>query len=203
MRINKIILIGIIILNKSIFAQETITINAGTDSGAFKNFTGFLHGETNLNSKPIALDLVNKLKPKFWRNSDWHQTQKLADSLSVNTTLVISDFYANFKGGYANAKPWLNWTEYETFVTTLVTNYNTAGLAPNYWDIWNEPNDISYWSGTLSQLIECFKRTRFIIRQNRFTFCHNYAVVFKPNHNRSYYFVFGLCNYGCTFCLLL
>ena len=163
MRINKIILIGIIILNKSIFAQETITINAGTDSGAFKNFTGFLHGETNLNSKPIALDLVNKLKPKFWRNSDWHQTQKLADSLSVNTTLVISDFYANFKGGYANAKPWLNWTEYETFVTTLVTNYNTAGLAPNYWDIWNEPNDISYWSGTLSQLIECFKRTRFII----------------------------------------
>ncbi|MBK7309865.1 MAG: T9SS type A sorting domain-containing protein [Sphingobacteriaceae bacterium] len=163
MKINKIILIGVLIFNKIIFAQETIAIDAGTDSGVFKNYTGFLHGETNLNAKPIALDLVKKLRPNFWRNSDWYQTQKLADSLSVNTTLVVSDFYANFKGGYANAKPWLNWTEYETFVNTLVTNYIAAGLSPNYWDIWNKPNDISYWSGTLTQLVECFKRTRLVV----------------------------------------
>jgi len=163
MKIYKFLLIGIIILNKSTFAQETITIDAASDSGAFKNFTGFLHGETNLNSKPIALDLVGKLKPNFWRNSDWYQTQKLADSLSVNSTLVISDFYANFKGGYANAKPWLNWAEYESFVATLVTTYINLGLAPNYWDIWNEPNDLLYWSGSLSQLIECFKRTSDVI----------------------------------------
>ena len=163
MKICKIILLGMILLNKNIVAQETISINAGTDNGVFKNYIGFLHGETNLNMKPIALDLVKKLKPKFWRNSDWHQTQKLADSLLINSSLVISDFYANFKGGYANAKPWLNWSEYETFVSSLVTNYNAAGLAPNYWDIWNEPNDISYWSGDLSQLIECFKRTRLVI----------------------------------------
>lgn len=90
-----------------------------------------MHGQTDLQNKPIALNLIQQLKPKYWRNSDWFQTQNLAKSLSINTSLVISDFYPNFKGGYANAKPGLNWTEYENFVTTLVTNYNNAGLAPN------------------------------------------------------------------------
>ncbi len=160
---NKILLLAIILLSKNIIAQETITINAGVNDGAFKNYIGFLHGETNLETSPTALTLVKKLKPRFWRNSDWFQTQKLACSLSINTTLVISDFYANYKGGYSNAKPWHNWAEYETFVTTLVKKYNNEGLAPTYWDVWNEPNDALYWSGNLSQLIECFKRTRLII----------------------------------------
>jgi Secretion system C-terminal sorting domain len=165
MKLKVLICMIFILANKNLLSQEIITINAASDSGSFKNFTGFLHGEKNLNEKPLAIELVKKLKPKFWRNSDWYQTQKLATSLSINTSLVISDFYANFKGGYSNAKPWLNWLEYETFITALVKNYNTAGLAPNYWDIWNEPDDISYWSGTLLQLVECFKRTALIIHK--------------------------------------
>ena len=145
-------------------AQESITINAGVDSGLFRNYTGFLHGETNLETKPLTLDLVQKIKPKYWRNADWHLTQKLAHNLATNTTLVISDFYAAFKGGYAQAKPWLNWIEYENFVKSLVNQYQNAGIAPNFWDVWNEPNDASYWSGNLAQLTECFKITRRVLK---------------------------------------
>lgn len=149
--------------NAFIFSQETITIDAGTDDGSFNNYTGFIHGETDLESHASTLNLLLSLKPNFWRNSDWFDTQELATDLSVHTTLVISDFYANFKGGYSNAKPWLNWAEYESYVATLVNNYASNGQSPDYWDVWNEPNDPYYWSGNLSQLIECFKRTRLVL----------------------------------------
>lgn len=147
----------------NVFAQETIIINAGLDSGKFKNYTGFLHGITNLDANPIGLDLVMKLEPNHWRNANWNNTQNLADSLNISTTLVISDFYSDFKGGYANAKPWLDWAEYESFVDTLMDISISSGIAPQYWDIWNEPENSMFWTGTLNQLIECFIRTRNVV----------------------------------------
>jgi Secretion system C-terminal sorting domain/Glycosyl hydrolases family 39 len=164
MKIKIILFIVLTSTNFRLLAQESITINAGVDSGLFRNYTGFLHGETNLENMPTALDLVRKIKPKYWRNADWHLTQNLAHKLATNTTLVVSDFYAAFKGGYDKAKPWLNWVEYETFVKSLVNQYQNAGIAPNFWDVWNEPNDASYWSGNLAQLIECFKITRRAVK---------------------------------------
>lgn len=149
------------LISSTFYAQESITINAGTDSGAFRNYTGFVHGETNLRTKPKGLDLLAKLKPHFWRSSYNISNRILADSLTCKSSLVISDLYANYKGGTANAKPWLNWTEYETYIDTLFTVYKKAGLAPTFWDVWNEP-DIFYWSGTFDQFVECIVRTRKI-----------------------------------------
>jgi len=161
--LRKSLFYWMVIIQTSVFSQETIAIDADSNSGSFHHYIGFLHGQTNLATLPNGLDLVQQLKPKFWRNANWNNTQLLADTLHVNTELVISDFYADFKGGYVNAKPWLNWSEYENFVDTLVDQFLAAGAAPTYWDLWNEPNSTVYWTGNIDQFVECVIRTTTIL----------------------------------------
>lgn len=147
----------------STYAQEIIQIDASQTKGNFVGYTGVLHGITNLRSNPVGLDRFMELKPKFWRNANWNNAQVLADSLGLKSTLVISDFYAQYKGGYPNAKPWLNWTEYESVLAALVTSARSNGIAPNYWDLWNEPDNPYYWSGSFEQYVECIIRTRNVL----------------------------------------
>lgn len=157
------ILFVVLLTGNTLQAQEQIRIDATLDSGAFNNYTGFIHGKTALHRSPQGMTNLKALKPKFWRNANWNNTQVFADSLGINTSLVISDFYAQYKGGYANAKPWLNWAEYEKYVDTLVKATLLNNIAPTTWDVWNEPDNSYYWSGTSLQLIECFVRTHNIL----------------------------------------
>ena len=94
-------------------SQEVINIDCNISDGNFNNYHGFLHGEVNLQSKPEGLQLLKNANFKYWRSSNAFDNHILADSLEFNTTIVISDIYANSQDGYSNAKPWLNFVEFE------------------------------------------------------------------------------------------
>lgn len=50
------------------------------------------------------------------------------------------------------------------FVTALAQHVNSDGL-PNieYWEVWNEPNDVTLWNGTLAQLARMAQDARCVI----------------------------------------
>ncbi|MFD1552875.1 T9SS type A sorting domain-containing protein [Putridiphycobacter roseus] len=157
-----ILLLFLTTLALNIHAQEQIEINCDSVSGNFKHLHGFLHGEVNLQSKPQALQLVKDGNFKFWRNSNAFDNQVLADSLGFNTSIIISDIYANNQGGYQNAQPWTNFTQYRSFLSTLFTATIGNNLTPHYWDVWNEPQSTEFWTGNFSQLIQTYRNTNQI-----------------------------------------
>lgn len=145
-------------------AQETIVIDADSTNGPFINVTGFLHGQTMMHQQAASQQMMLDLKPHFWRNANWNNTQLFADSLGITTSLVMSDFYSDYSGGYANAHPWENWTDYESFIDTVADLFIAAGAQPQWWDIWNEPDLGMFWQGSIDQLIECYIRSATILR---------------------------------------
>lgn len=148
------------ILSLSAYSQEVIEINCDSVNGNFKHLHGFLHGEVNLQSNQQGIKLIQDGNFKFWRNSNSFDNQVLADSLLFNTTLIISDIYANDQGGYENAQPWTNFPQYESFLSTLFSSAIGNNLAPNFWDVWNEPQSPEFWSGNFSQLIQTYVSTK-------------------------------------------
>jgi hypothetical protein len=103
---------------------------------------GFLHGLVGgLGNEPRA-QLVDALRPGHWRLAGW-TADGLARRHGVSRTQVLSDLWhhatAPTNGGFARA-PWSNWTAWSEFVTATVRRAEAEGWAPDYWDVWNEPN---------------------------------------------------------------
>ncbi|GIF62182.1 beta-xylosidase [Asanoa ishikariensis] len=51
-----------------------------------------------------------------------------------------------------------NWSDYDSFLTRLVSDVRTAGITVQ-WDLWNEPNITIFWNRPISQYLELWRRT--------------------------------------------
>ncbi|MEH1123107.1 RICIN domain-containing protein [Micromonospora sp. CPCC 206061] len=51
-----------------------------------------------------------------------------------------------------------NWTDYDAFLTRLISDVRAAGIAVQ-WDIWNEPNLGLFWNRSQAQYFELWRRT--------------------------------------------
>ncbi|MEK8107119.1 hypothetical protein NKG94_21850 [Micromonospora sp. M12] len=56
-----------------------------------------------------------------------------------------------------------NWTDYDNFLTRLISDVRASGLSVQ-WDIWNEPNITIFWNRPISQYLELWRRTYQRIR---------------------------------------
>lgn len=158
-----LLLTSILLIQQNLQSQISATIDCNVAEGEMKYLNGYLGGKNDtavyLWINPIADSLLLPTNPKFWRTG---KTDNLpyADSRSISSMLIISDLFAIYKGVYPDitlAKPWLDWNDYEWFLQTLATNLLAVNLAPEYFDVWNEPE--YNWSGTGEQFIECLERT--------------------------------------------
>ena len=145
-------------------ADEFIWIDGSDSAGVLNtNIAGFLHGVDN--GQDLSDSLVGLLAPQSWRLAKI-QTLEEAALHSPDITYVLSDRYAWNHGGYQQANPWEDWTEYETF--TLQTLMALENYYPeidiDYWDIWNEPDHPYFWHGSYNQLLELFSRTYDIVK---------------------------------------
>lgn len=139
-------------------ADYTVTVDAGQNKPLTEFMQGYLHGFQPTETLDSTLVGTN-LQPEFWRLGfgGWDKYPKIAP-FGPRVTMVISDMYADAKGGYSNAKPWLNWTEWEQFCAAQVSLSISQGKPVEYWDVWNEPDTSQYWSGTWAQLLETYQR---------------------------------------------
>jgi hypothetical protein len=151
-------------INMQIQDAEIIWIDADSDIGILKLHSGFLHGrdeqQANYNDS-----LIEALNPEEWRLYKY-QSYELAKQNYANITYGLSDHYAWYKGGFPNADPWNNWTEYEDFILYVMQVYDNyfPDYPVEYYDIWNEPDHSYFWTGNYNQLLELFYRAYNVVK---------------------------------------
>ncbi|MCU1428686.1 MAG: carbohydrate-binding protein [Actinomycetia bacterium] len=103
---------------------------------------GFLLGVTDGAGQLLNPTKVAQLAPRQWRFSG-ATSNAAAAGLGVSRMQILSDLWnsatAPGHSGYAQT-PWSDWNAWQTFVQGTVRLAEQQGWAPNYWDVWNEPN---------------------------------------------------------------
>ena len=150
--------------NEQISGAEILWIDADSNLGKLKLNSGFLHGRDEQQA-PYNDSLIEALKPEEWRLYKYYSYQ-LAKQNNANITYGLSDHYAWYKGGFPNADPWNNWTEYEEYILYVmqVYDYNFPDYPVEYYDIWNEPDHPYFWTGNYNQLLELFYRAYKVVK---------------------------------------
>jgi hypothetical protein len=148
----------------TIRGAETLWIDADSDIGTLKLDSGFLHGRDEQNAN-YNDSLIEALKPEEWRLYKYN-SYELAKQNYANITYGLSDHYAWYKGGFPNADPWNNWTEYEEFILYVMQYYDYyfPDYPVEYYDIWNEPDHPYFWTGNYNQLLELFYRAYNVVK---------------------------------------
>ncbi len=144
-------------------AQEVVLVRADSCLGLMNpRIQGFIHGKDEQGSlEPAA---VETLSPGSWRLSKY-VTYVVAEQFPVSITFNLSDSYAWSQGGYPNAKPWLDWEEYEDHIISLLqwVYFYFPDNPPEFFDVWNEPDLPYFWSGSYAQLLELYWRCAQVV----------------------------------------
>ncbi len=135
----------------------TLSVNGKTDLGPVRHSAeGFLNGYNVDNGNAIPPNVasqIDALHPTAWRvagNTEANGTFNLAKGSGAKVTSIFeTDWLA--EGG--SMQPWNQLDAVKWFGQVDVANRENAGTAPDYWDIWNEPDG----SGTVSQWLSVYQ----------------------------------------------
>ncbi len=106
------------------------------------SMNGFIH---SLSATEPADDLVRPLAPRLWRSDLIRAPLDRALALGAHYQLVLSDLWgypANDWNG--RGPPWADLAAWEEFVRQVAREHEGEPIS---WDIWNEPNGPTFWSG--------------------------------------------------------
>lgn len=103
---------------------------------------GFLLSAPTSGGKLRNASAVTPLDPRQWRFSG-SSSDPGVRGVHASRTQILSDLWNNTTApgndGYART-PWSNWGAWQNFVEQTVRTAERQGWAPDYWDVWNEPN---------------------------------------------------------------
>ncbi len=150
--------------NEQIQYAEIVWIDADSGTDTLKLNSGFLHGRDEQQAS-YNDSLIEALKSEEWRLYKYY-SYELAQQNYADITYGLSDHYAWYKGGFPNADPWNNWTEYEDYILYVmqVYDYYFPDYPVEYYDIWNEPDHPYFWKGNYIQLLELFYRAYNVVK---------------------------------------
>jgi hypothetical protein len=135
-------------------ADACVGIDATVDAGpAELRAQGFLHGVSNdAGGRPGAppAPLLKPVMPRWWRVQISRDVAdaRVAGSHGAVVTALLSDAWkaAHIDGRGRTKTPWSDWKEYKSWVTGFVTATERQGVRIDYWDIQNEPRDLTYYA---------------------------------------------------------
>ncbi len=103
---------------------------------------GFIH---SLSASEPRDDLVRPLAPRLWRSDLSRAPLGRARALGARYQLVLSDLWGYPSNDWnGRGPPWADLAAWERFVRRVARRHRGLPLS---WDIWNEPNGPSFWSG--------------------------------------------------------
>lgn len=146
---------------------------------ALRPAQGFLH---SLDSSGNAPSYFSQLDPSMWRSymqsssggvtpvinacSRWN----IATGDGTPTTLLLSDDWHQWTSG--NQTPWANWSKYESWLRSTITQIRISSCKPTYYEVYNEPDDLrgyysaaSYATVTPALLLQQFLVTYQVIKK--------------------------------------
>ncbi len=103
---------------------------------------GFIH---SLSATEPADELVRPLGPRLWRSDLTRAPLDRALALGARYQLVLSDLWGYPAGDWTGrGPPWADLAGWERFVRRVARRHEDEPLS---WDIWNEPDGPTFWSG--------------------------------------------------------
>jgi hypothetical protein len=145
----------------------TISVDLAHPGAPLRSLQGFLNGIDPAPGSTATFDdaAVRALAPAYWRFGTGAATvfPKIA-GFGATLTYILSDGYADSRGGYSNARPWQDWAGFEAHVAQVARANLDGGRPIRYFDIWNEPQGGTPWLGTYDQLLEYYDRTVRAVR---------------------------------------
>jgi len=85
--------------------------------------------------------------------TSWQDWDVMTADKSVQTTLILSPIWQTAD---PNIAPWSNWSNYSTWVQSLVKQIVASGQRVTYWEPYNEPSGATYSGTTTLDLLQEF-----------------------------------------------
>jgi hypothetical protein len=127
-------------------ADACVHVRTGTTLGAESLVAqGFLHSEMNWPGATVDPTLTSALHPTQWRLGNSAESGVVQAFNPVQTQDISSHWFDNTaptNGGHA-LTPWSDWSRFSSYVTNLVRTAEAGGWAPTYWDLFNEPDNLT------------------------------------------------------------
>jgi xylan 1,4-beta-xylosidase len=116
------------------------------------SMSGFLHGLTP-GSPPDSL--VLPLRPRLWRSVPARAPIELVARLGARYQLVLSDLWGYPPTGWGgHGPPWEHLERWARLVRRTARTLRGRGLE---WDVWNEPDNPDFWTGTREQFFRVYE----------------------------------------------
>lgn len=154
------------------FHGTTVMIDAVSNtSNRFPDIqpmSGFVQGFFRRQDGTISLptdSTVSSLRPQFWRTGGWPGSELWAATAMqvfgrAKVTWILSDPFES--GSLPN--PLQDPTQFDSYITTIVSGNRPAGHPIDYWDIYNEP-ELNHLDATPEQILSLYKRAHDLIRR--------------------------------------
>lgn len=137
-----------------------VTVHADRPLATAGSMNGFLH---SLSEDDPADELVRPLAPRLWRSDLTRAPIDRARSFGARYQLVLSDLWgypANDWNG--RGPPWADLASWEAFVRRAARDHTDDRLS---WDIWNEPDGPTFWSGGRERFFETYAVANRVLRE--------------------------------------
>lgn len=148
-----------------------VIVDIKTAGRPVKSLTGFLHGlspkkhRKQLSDKELK-PLIQNLQPSFWRLNN-NYIYRAARKSKAAVTFVLGDLLIQegLKPWKTNKKDRKARQKIEKAIREKLRWARAAGIQPDYWDLWNEPDTKQSWGGTTDQFLDYIQLVVPIIRE--------------------------------------
>ncbi|TSC61407.1 MAG: S-layer protein, partial [Parcubacteria group bacterium Greene0416_14] len=131
----------------------TVTVDGSQDAGIMQAQNGFLY------FRAINPGMIAPLRPKFWRTGTWLDSTFTYQSFKQTNPAIKVTYILGPRPDRTRDEPWLDWPAWEAYVKGVVKGSKNLNTPMDYWDLWSEPNNSFFFTGTREQFFETIKRT--------------------------------------------
>lgn len=133
-------------------ADVHVTADLGAPISGGPSMSGFLHGLRD-GSPPDSA--IRPLRPRLWRSIPSRVPYARATALGARYQLVLSDLWGYPAGGWHDRGP--PWRDLAAWGDMVRRTARSLRGHPVEWDVWNEPDNEVFWTGTREQFFRVYE----------------------------------------------
>ncbi len=132
-----------------------VSVDANTEQGPISHVgNGFNEGYNSPNPIPASVrPMIAALQPSSWRVGGGTEPNGLFGLARASGAKVNALLETDWLDSGGTLKPWTNFAAFYRFIDQDVQNREKAGTAPDYWDVWNEPDG----NGTVNDYLSVYQ----------------------------------------------
>ena len=129
-----------------------MTADLGAPISGGPSMSGFLHGLRD-GSPPDSA--IRPLRPRLWRSIPSRVPYARATALGARYQLVLSDLWGYPASGWHDRGP--PWRDLAAWGGMVRRTARSLRGHPVEWDVWNEPDNEVFWTGTREQFFRVYE----------------------------------------------